>query len=624
MKRITLILILIAAFATKSFAHCPIPQWCPDAPLHQTLCSGQQIEEIVFPSVIAKTLIITWWTNETRIHSFEDPPPGITVSGTSTPTPLGEREYAWPVSIKGAPTGIGTHHYTVSNTCGVELLHGSITLAPPTPATPGTIAFSPTSVCPGDAFTASIAAVSGATSYNWTVPGSMTHDGSDGTTINITNAGTTSGSLAISVTATNACGTSSPSTANITIGTTPNTPGTIAFSPTTACTGGSFTASISAVSGATSYNWTTPSNMTDNGSNSTSLGVTNAGITTGNFEVSVTAIGACGASEARTQTITVNASPAIGALAPTEDRATPQNTPFNPALTLTPAPTGDIQWYSNTTASNSGGASISGATGNSFAPPVTTINTTGVYYYAVATNSCGTATSNVSGRHTVVTPPPTCTPWVGANGCNDAALTFTLGTPTFVTNTTWPISGNGITQVWSDAVIAPGCEKGTIANNNAYASNAAVADCRQAREPNVGFLGHYFSWCMVVRFADQLCPDDWRVPTCQDFINLDIALGGNGTNRTTTVNGVTIANQVAWYTAASGGGGGASAIHTGGTWGGSRFTARASGLTNANSYYWSSSQSSGTDAFTLYLTASYVGPQSNNSKNYGFALRCVR
>ncbi|MCL2028140.1 MAG: hypothetical protein FWG79_06600 [Bacteroidales bacterium] len=258
MKKLIFISILIAAFATKSFAHCPIPQWCPSAPLHQTLCLGEQIEEIVFPSVIAKTLIITWWTDGTRIYSFEVPPEGITVSGASTP--LGEREYAFPVSIKGRPTDPGTHHYTVSNTCGVELLHGSITLGPPAPTTPGTITFSNNPVCQGGAFTASIAAVSGATTYNWTTPASMTDDGSDGTTIDITNAGTTAGSLAISVTASNACGTSSPSTASITVHSA-FTAGTIASTGQTLCSGstaytaiGSTTAA-SGGAGSIEYQW---------------------------------------------------------------------------------------------------------------------------------------------------------------------------------------------------------------------------------------------------------------------------------------------------------------------------------------------------------------------------------
>ncbi|MCL2027330.1 MAG: hypothetical protein FWG79_02470, partial [Bacteroidales bacterium] len=126
MKKITLILTLIATFATKSFAYCPIPQWCPKADLHQTVCPGEPIDDIEFPSVIGKTLIINWWLDGTRFASIGTPP-GITVSGDAS-TPLGDREYAWPVSIRGTPTTPGTHHYTVSNTCGVELLHGSITI----------------------------------------------------------------------------------------------------------------------------------------------------------------------------------------------------------------------------------------------------------------------------------------------------------------------------------------------------------------------------------------------------------------------------------------------------------------------------------------------------------------
>ncbi|MCL2027468.1 MAG: hypothetical protein FWG79_03165 [Bacteroidales bacterium] len=136
MKKITLISIIIATFTTKSFAYCPIPQWCPKADLHQTLWTGEQIDPIEFPSVIGKTLIIDWWTDGTRIHSFGTPPPGISVSGTTT----NNREYSsHPIAISGTPTNPGTYHYTVSNTCGVELLHGSITVnATPTGCNFGT------------------------------------------------------------------------------------------------------------------------------------------------------------------------------------------------------------------------------------------------------------------------------------------------------------------------------------------------------------------------------------------------------------------------------------------------------------------------------------------------------
>ncbi|MCL2028181.1 MAG: hypothetical protein FWG79_06810 [Bacteroidales bacterium] len=620
MKKITLILILIATFGTKSFAHCPIPQWCPEAPLHQTLCSGQQIEEIEFPSVIGKTLIVTWWTDGTRIHSFEDPPPGIIVSGAAS-NPLGEREYAWPVSIKGAPTNAGTYHYTVSNTCGVELLHGSITLNAPIPSTPGTITFSPATACTGGTFTASISAVNGATSYNWTTPASMTDDGSDSTTLTITDVGTTTGSLAISVTASNVCGTSAPSTANITVGTVPNTPGTITFSPTTACTGGTFTASIGAVTGATSYNWTTPSNMTDNGSNSTSLSVTNAGSTTGSFEVSVTAIGACGASSASTANITVNAAPTIGSVTPTTDQTTTQNTAFASTLTVDPLPIGTptptIQWYSNITDLPSGGSQVSGATGNTFDPPNDVVNTDGVFYYAVATNSCGTATtSNTSGKHIVNDPPPPA-----PQGCDfvnrDSARILTGGP---VTTNTWTIPARAgvAAQTWSDLVVSPQCDK------TAYTGGSAdnyISNCRN-NSTLVGatnaFPGHYFSWCAVMQYADILCPGDWRVPTIEDFQNLYTLMGGTTRNPSTAVDGQSYTSGTNTTNTA------ANHVPRGGTWGGSRFTGHAGSLSGIDSRYWSSSEYSTTRAFYMDYTTSHVNPQLSIAPSSGFALRCVR
>lgn len=66
------------------------------------------------------------------------------------------------------------------------------------------------------------------------------------------------------------------------------------------------------------------------------------------------------------------------------------------ALTITadgnPAPT--YQWYSNTSNHNSNGTEISGATEASYTPSTATAGT--FYYYCVATNSEGSASSNVA------------------------------------------------------------------------------------------------------------------------------------------------------------------------------------------------------------------------------------
>jgi uncharacterized protein (TIGR02145 family) len=199
-------------------------------------------------------------------------------------------------------------------------------------------------------------------------------------------------------------------------------------------------------------------------------------------------------------------------------------------------------------------------------------------------------------------------PVLPMTGCNSNALTFTLGTPKFASSQTWKV---GI-QEWSDAVTAPGCAKGNSTGNNAYANDATVADCRQAIN---GFKGHYFSWCMVMRYAEQLCPGDWRVPTKDDFIALDLALGGNGTN------GQVVSARPTAYMPTTGSG---TAAQQGGIWGGSRFTADASRLPNGGARYWSSTERNGTSAYSLYFSASSISPQFNYNKYYGFALRCVR
>ena len=61
--------------------------------------------------------------------------------------------------------------------------------------------------------------------------------------------------------------------------------------------------------------------------------------------------------------------------------------------TVTGTPTPTIQWYSNTSANNEGGTAIEGATSETYSPATTTIGT--FYYYAVATNTQGSATSEV-------------------------------------------------------------------------------------------------------------------------------------------------------------------------------------------------------------------------------------
>ncbi|MEN9998528.1 MAG: hypothetical protein RI922_1518 [Bacteroidota bacterium] len=69
------------------------------------------------------------------------------------------------------------------------------------------------------------------------------------------------------------------------------------------------------------------------------------------------------------------------------------------SVSATSATTISYQWYSNTSASTSGGSIISGATSSTYTPPT---NVAGVkYYYVVLTNTQGSTTSAVSGAITI-------------------------------------------------------------------------------------------------------------------------------------------------------------------------------------------------------------------------------
>jgi hypothetical protein len=184
------------------------------------------------------------------------------------------------------------------------------------PATPGTITLSATTVNLNGTFTASITAVSGATSYVWTLPTGLT---GTSTTNSITITGATAGTYAvgtIKVAAKNDCGTSatSNSASAVTVrscAAAPATPGAITLSATTVYLNGTFTASIADVSGATSYQWTLPAGLSGSSSGTT---ISISALTVGTYAagtIKVVAVNACGLSTARNSgsTISVNSAP---------------------------------------------------------------------------------------------------------------------------------------------------------------------------------------------------------------------------------------------------------------------------------------------------------------------------
>jgi len=186
----------------------------------------------------------------------------------------------------------------------------------------------------------------------------------------------------------------------------------------------------------------------------------------------------------------------------------------------------------------------------------------------------------------------------------------TIGNTSIETGTSTIIGTDGRpNQTWSGAVFASACaDKTTFSGGTSGANNINFnADCRRA---HTELTGHFFSWCAVVRFADQLCPYPWRVPTREDFVDLNSNLGGG-----------TITERLERFAGAEGT---ASNPQLGGIWGGARYTGNAGDPTNGWSHYWSQSESNATNAFFLYFDFGYISPRIFNFKSHGFAVRCVR
>ena len=172
----------------------------------------------------------------------------------------------------------------------------SLALSVSTPSTPGSISGN-VKACSGDVFNYSVASVTNAASYLWTIPSGTTVTagaGSNSITLSF-GVGFTGGAL--SVRAVNGCGQSSARSLTLSRNL-PAIPAAISGPANNLCGGGVFTYSIAAVSNTSSYNWTVPQGANIITNNGTSITVSlPANFTSGN--VTVAAVNGCGTSTAQ-------------------------------------------------------------------------------------------------------------------------------------------------------------------------------------------------------------------------------------------------------------------------------------------------------------------------------------
>jgi hypothetical protein len=210
-------------------------------------------------------------------------------------------------SITVAPTSTTTYFVRAEGgPCGITACVSMTVIVNTIPSTPGAITGPVSGICNSATATYSIAAVSGATSYAWTVPTGATIVSGQGTTSIVvafgTSLGSTSGcsSSSICVKASNTCGVSSSRCVSVSLK--PVLSGSIS-GPSSAVRNQIVVYSVTAVAGVTSYTWTVPSGwVIQSGQGTTSISV-KAGASSGT--VRVTPQSACGAGTSLSKSVSV-------------------------------------------------------------------------------------------------------------------------------------------------------------------------------------------------------------------------------------------------------------------------------------------------------------------------------
>jgi hypothetical protein len=259
--------------------------------------------------------------------------------------------------------------YTNANGCTASAATVYNVTVNPLPGTPGNITGQST-VCAGsNAVAYSVAAVSNATTYVWTLPAGASIATGAGTNSITVNYSATATSGNVSVLAQNSCGDGQASTLAVTVNTLPVAAGAI-NGESTICQGSTgVTYSVSAISGATGYNWTVPAGASIVSGNNTNSITVDFSLSAASGNVTVNGSNSCGNGTPSTMAVTVNTKPATPVITQNAD------------ILTSDAPAGN-QWYRD-------GVMITGAVSQTY-----TILEDGTYTDVVTLNGCSSEVSN--------------------------------------------------------------------------------------------------------------------------------------------------------------------------------------------------------------------------------------
>ncbi|AKD02998.1 T9SS C-terminal target domain-containing protein [Pontibacter korlensis] len=154
----------------------------------------------------------------------------------------------------------GTVTLTVTNSCGLTSTGTKVITVVPAPEAPVAIV-GQTDVCEGKQVTFRTAAVTGATSYTWTLPAGWEFAPGSATNTNQVTVVAGENGGTIEVIASNDCSSSTAATLNVTVTNAPEAPTAVA-GVTNPCAGSEQTYTVEEVEGAIAYVWTVPSGWT--------------------------------------------------------------------------------------------------------------------------------------------------------------------------------------------------------------------------------------------------------------------------------------------------------------------------------------------------------------------------
>jgi hypothetical protein len=399
------------------------------------------------------------------------------------PTVTSATSYTWTVSGSGwsgssstnsatltAGSVSGSVSVTANNACGSSSAYVFTAPIGAGPSAPSSVTL-PTAPCHGSTAIYTVAAVSGATSYTWTVTGTG-WSGSSTTNSATLTAGTVSGS--VSVTANNACGSSSAYVFTAPLGAGPSAPSSVTL-PTAPCNGLTAVYTVPAVSGATSYTWSV-SGTGWSGSSTTNSATLTAGSVSGS--VSVTANNACGSSSAYVFTAPIGAGPT----APTS--ATLPGTPCAGATAVytVPVVAGATSYTWTVTGTGWSGSSTTNSvtlTAGSVAGSVS----------VKANNACGSSSAYTFNAPVNLPPAAPSSVTLPTAPCTGATATYTIPAVSGATSYTWSVTGTGWSgsSTTTSATLTAGSVAGTVsvkANNACGAGAAYVFTAPHATGPS--------------------------------------------------------------------------------------------------------------------------------------------